>query len=304
MTDAIRARMSGSEWALMLFLSVLWGGSFFFIGTAVRDVPVLTIVLLRVAVAAAALWVFVLATGRRVPRRAQAWRAFLVMGLLNNVIPFSLIVWGQTQIPSGLASILNASTPLWTVLVATALLSDERASVRKLTGVVLGLGGVAVMMGIDVIGGDHALLPQLAVLGASVSYAFSAWWGRRFRDMQVDPVVTAAGMLTASTLVLAVPALALNGLPVGYPATSWAAIAALALLSSALAYVIYFHILATAGATNISLVTFLVPVSAILLGWAFLDERLGAAQLLGMALIGGGLALIDGRLLAWRRAMA
>ncbi|WP_236641270.1 DMT family transporter [Paracoccus aeridis] len=304
MTDAIRARMSGSEWALMLFLSVLWGGSFFFIGTAVRDMPVLTIVLLRVAVAAAALWVFVLATGRRVPRRAQAWRAFLVMGLLNNVIPFSLIVWGQTQIPSGLASILNASTPLWTVLVATALLSDERASVRKLTGVVLGLGGVAVMMGIDVIGGDHALLPQLAVLGASVSYAFSAWWGRRFRDMQVDPVVTAAGMLTASTLVLAVPALALNGLPVGYPATSWAAIAALALLSSALAYVIYFHILATAGATNISLVTFLVPVSAILLGWAFLDERLGAAQLLGMALIGGGLALIDGRLLAWRRAMA
>ena len=304
MTDAIRARMSGSEWALMLFLSVLWGGSFFFIGTAVRDMPVLTIVLLRVAVAAAALWVFVLATGRRVPRRAQAWRAFLVMGLLNNVIPFSLIVWGQTQIPSGLASILNASTPLWTVLVATALLSDERASVRKLTGVVLGLGGVAVMMGIDVIGGDHALLPQLAVVGASVSYAFSAWWGRRFRDMQVDPVVTAAGMLTASTLVLAVPALALNGLPVGYPATSWAAIAALALLSSALAYVIYFHILATAGATNISLVTFLVPVSAILLGWAFLDERLGAAQLLGMALIGGGLALIDGRLLAWRRAMA
>ncbi len=304
MTDAIRARMSGSEWALMLFLSVLWGGSFFFIGTAVRDMPVLTIVLLRVAVAAAALWVFVLATGRRVPRRAQAWRAFLVMGLLNNVIPFSLIVWRQTQIPSGLASILNASTPLWTVLVATALLSDERASVRKLTGVVLGLGGVAVMMGIDVIGGDHALLPQLAVLGASVSYAFSAWWGRRFRDMQVDPVVTAAGMLTASTLVLAVPALALNGLPVGYPATSWAAIAALALLSSALAYVIYFHILATAGATNISLVTFLVPVSAILLGWAFLDERLGAAQLLGMALIGGGLALIDGRLLAWRRAMA
>lgn len=304
MTDAIRARMSGSEWALMLFLSVLWGGSFFFIGTAVRDMPVLTIVLLRVAVAAAALWVFVLATGRRVPRRAQAWRAFLVMGLLNNVIPFSLIVWGQTQIPSGLASILNASTPLWTVLVATALLSDERASVRKLTGVVLGLGGVAVMMGIDVIGGDHVLLPQLAVVAASVSYAFSAWWGRRFRDMQVDPVVTAAGMLTASTLVLAVPALALNGLPVGYPATSWAAIAALALLSSALAYVIYFHILATAGATNISLVTFLVPVSAILLGWAFLDERLGAAQLLGMALIGGGLALIDGRLLAWRRAMA
>ena len=106
------------------------------------------------------------------------------------------------------------------------------------------------------------------------------------------------------TLVLATPVLALNGLPVGYPATSWAAIAALALLSSALAYVIYFRILATAGATNISLVTFLVPVSAILLGWAFLGERLGAAQLLGMALIGGGLALIDGRLLTRRRAMA
>lgn len=301
MTDAIRTRMSGGEWALMLFLSVLWGGSFFFIGTAVRDMPVLTIVLLRVSMAAAALWVFVLATRRPVPGRADVWRAFLVMGLLNNIIPFCLIVWGQTQIPSGLASILNASTPLWTVLVASALLSDERASVRKLTGVVLGLGGVAVMMGIDVIGGEHALLPQLAVLGASISYAFSAWWGRRFRAMQVDPVVTSAGMLSASALVLAVPVLALNGLPLGYAGASWAAVAALALLSSALAYVIYFRILATAGATNISLVTFLVPVSAILLGWAFLDERLGAPQLLGMALIGCGLALIDGRLLARKR---
>ena len=300
MSDAIRARMSGREWGLMLLLSALWGGSFFFIGTAVRDMPVLTIVLLRVALAAAALWIVVLATGRRVPRGAATWGAFLVMGLLNNVIPFALIVWGQKQIPSGLASILNASTPLWTVLVATALLSDERASVRKLAGVVMGLGGVAVMMGIDVIGGQHPLLPQLAVVCASISYGFSAWWGRRFRQIGVDPMVTAAGMLTASTLVLAIPVLALNGPPVGYPATSWAAVAALALLSSALAYVIYFRILASAGATNISLVTFLVPVSAILLGWLFLDERLGFAQLIGMALIGAGLALIDGRLFARR----
>ncbi|GLS80796.1 DMT family transporter [Paracoccus marinus] len=300
MSDAIRARMSGREWGLMLLLSALWGGSFFFIGTAVRDMPVLTIVLLRVALAAAALWIVVLATGRRVPRGAATWGAFLVMGLLNNVIPFALIVWGQKQIPSGLASILNASTPLWTVLVAGALLSDERASVRKLAGVVMGLGGVAVMMGIDVIGGQHPLLPQLAVVCASISYGFSAWWGRRFRQIGVDPMVTAAGMLTASTLVLAIPVLALNGPPVGYPATSWAAVAALALLSSALAYVIYFRILASAGATNISLVTFLVPVSAILLGWLFLDERLGFAQLIGMALIGAGLALIDGRLFARR----
>ena len=300
MSDAIRVRMSGREWGLMLLLSALWGGSFFFIGTAVRDMPVLTIVLLRVALAAAALWIVVRATGRRVPRGAATWGAFLVMGLLNNVIPFALIVWGQKQIPSGLASILNASTPLWTVLVAGALLSDERASVRKLAGVVMGLGGVAVMMGIDVIGGQHPLLPQLAVVCASISYGFSAWWGRRFRQIGVDPMVTAAGMLTASTLVLAIPVLALNGPPVGYPATSWAAVAALALLSSALAYVIYFRILASAGATNISLVTFLVPVSAILLGWLFLDERLGFAQLIGMALIGAGLALIDGRLFARR----
>lgn len=300
MSDAIRVRMSGREWGLMLLLSALWGGSFFFIGTAVRDMPVLTIVLLRVALAAAALWIVVRATGRRVPRGAATWGAFLVMGLLNNVIPFALIVRGQKQIPSGLASILNASTPLWTVLVAGALLSDERASVRKLAGVVMGLGGVAVMMGIDVIGGQHPLLPQLAVVCASISYGFSAWWGRRFRQIGVDPMVTAAGMLTASTLVLAIPVLALNGPPIGYPATSWAAVAALALLSSALAYVIYFRILASAGATNISLVTFLVPVSAILLGWLFLDERLGFAQLIGMALIGAGLALIDGRLFARR----
>ena len=305
MNEGIHAQMSPAEWAMLIILSMLWGGSFFFIVIAIRDVPVLTMVLMRVTLAAAGLWIFVRATGRPIPRSAAVWIAFLVMGLLNNVIPFSLIAFGQKYITAGLASILNATTPLWTVLVTAALLADERATPRKLMGVVLGLGGVAVMMGLDALapGGGHDIWPQLAILGAAISYAFAGTFGRRFRQMGVDPVVTAAGMLTGSAVILLIPALAIDGMPGGYAPASWASVAALALLSSAVAYVLFFRILATAGATNLSLVTFLVPVSAILLGWAFLDERLGATQLVGMALIAAGLILIDGRLVA-RRAPA
>ena len=302
MTDGIRAQMSPAEWAMLIVLSILWGGSFFFIVIAIRDMPALTLVLMRVALAAAGLWIFVRATGRPVPRGATVWIAFLVMGLLNNVIPFSLIALGQKHITAGLASILNATTPLWTVLVTAALLADERATPRKLIGVVLGLGGVAVMMGLDALAADggHGIWPQLAILGAAISYAFAGTFGRRFRRMGVDPVVTAAGMLTGSAVILLVPALVIDGMPGGYAPASWASVAALALLSSAVAYVLFFRILATAGATNLSLVTFLVPVSAILLGWAFLGERLGVPQFVGMGLIAAGLILIDGRLMSRR----
>lgn len=297
----ISARMLPVDWAQLLLLSLLWGGSFFLIAVAVTGLPVLTIVAVRVAVAALVLWLIVLATGRRLPRDPGVWGAFLVMGVLNNAIPFSLIVFGQTQIPSGLASILNATTPLWTVIVSGLMLADERASGRKLTGVALGLGGVAVMIGLDTLAGlGHQILPQMAVLGAAISYAFASVFGRRFRTMGVDPVVTAAGMVTASSAVLLPVALVVDGWPGGAPGQAWLAVGALGVVCTGLAYVLYFRVLARAGATNISLVTFLVPVSAILLGWLFLNETLGAAHVIGMGLIAAGLALIDGRLIGAR----
>lgn len=297
----ITPRMAPADWAQLLLLALLWGGSFFLIAVALTGLPVLTIVAVRVGVAALLLWLIVAATGRAVPRDPRIWAAFLVMGVLNNVIPFSLIVFGQTAIPSGLASILNATTPLWTVIVSGLMLADERASTRKLAGVVLGLGGVAVMIGLDALAGlGHAVGAQVAVLGAAVAYACAGVFGRRFRGMGVDPVVTAAGMVTGSVAVLAPVALAVDGWPAGVPGQAWLAVLVLGTACTGLAYVLYFRVLARAGATNISLVTFLVPVSAILLGWLFLDETLGPAHLIGIVLIAAGLALIDGRLVGAR----
>lgn len=286
---------------MLIALSVLWGGSFFFIGVAVAELPPLTIVTLRVGLAALALWGIVLTLGQRPPRRLGVWAAFLGMGLLNNVIPFGLIVWGQTQIASGLASILNAATPIFTVVVAGLLLPDERATPLKLTGVMVGFIGVVVMIGLPALEGDGSLIAQAAVIAATLSYACAGVYGRRFKAMAINPMMTAAGQVTASALVLAPITLAVDGpLDVSAPGTgTWGAILGLAVLSTAIAYVLYFKLLASAGATNLLLVTLLVPVSAILLGSVFLDETLEIAHFLGMALIALGLSAIDGRL--WRR---
>lgn len=291
--------MGASDWAQLLLLSLIWGGSFFLISITLRDLPVITLVALRVTIAAMALWAIVLASGRRLHLTIPVLGAFAVMGLINNVIPFLLISWGQTGIPAGLASILNATTPLWTVLVTGYFLSDEPLSMTKICGVTLGLGGVAAMMGLDLLFGQgHSALPQLAVLGAAVSYAFASTYGRRFVRMGVDPIVTTAGMVTASSLMLLPVAFVHDGLPgMAVPATTWLAVLTLGVICTGFAYILFFGILARAGATNISLVTFLVPVSAIGLGWLFLAERLGPAHLLGIAMIAGGLSLIDGRII-------
>lgn len=292
--------VTAAEWGLLLTLSLLWGGSFFFTGVALRELPPLTLVLLRVGLAAAILNLLVPALGLRMPRAPRIWAAFLGMGLLNNALPFCLIVWGQTHIASGLAAILNATTPLWGVLVAHALTADERLNAGRLSGVLLGLVGVAVMVGPALLAGLGAdLLAQLAVVAAAMSYAFAGVFGRRFTRTGVPPLATAAGQVTASTLLLLPIALAVDrpwalAMPGG---ATWAAVAGIATLSTALAYVLFFRILATAGATNLMLVTFLIPVSAILLGALVLGERLDPRHFAGMALIGAGLAAIDGRLL-------
>lgn len=295
--------MNARDWGLLLTLSLLWGGSFFFVGVAVHELPPLTIVALRVGLAAPVLWLAIRALGVPVPRDPKIWAAFLVMGVLNNVIPFSLIVWGQTQIASGLALILNATTPLFTVVVAGVLLTDERLSARKVGGVVVGFVGVVVLMGGDALGlaGGTPVLAQLAILGASLSYAFAGTFGRRFARLGVAPMVTAAGQVTGSSLVLVPLALVVDQ-PWTLPMPSAAVVAsvvALAVVSTALAYGLYFRILGTAGATNLLLVTFLIPVTANLLGILVLGETLGVEHVLGMALIGLGLAVMDGRPGRW-----
>jgi len=298
--------MSLRVWIWLLSLSVLWGGSFFFAKVAVAELGPLTVVFGRVALAALALNLALVATGRSLFRPGTPWHAFAVMGLLNNLIPFSLIFWGQTQIASGLASILNATTPLFTLVVAHLATRDERITAAKGTALLIGFAGVVVLLGPDLLVGDRSgLAGQVACLAAALSYAFAGVFGRRFQTMGVGPMQAAAGQVTASAMLI-LPVMLLVDRPWLLSAAPSAAVCAvlagLALLSTALAYVLYFRILAAAGATNLLLVTFLIPVTAILLGTAFLGERLEPRHFAGMALIGIGLAVLDGRLAAWRRA--
>ena len=298
MASRIARMMGASDWALLIALSVLWGGTFFFAEVALAEVRPLTLVFARVGIAAGALVLAVYASGQRMPRSMALWAAFLVMGALNNLIPFSLIFWGQTRITGGLAAILNATTPLFTVVLAHFMTTDERMTPNRLGGVLLGVAGVVVLIGPAVL---HELglqlLAQIAVLGAALSYALAGIFGRRFRD--VPPLVSAAGQVSATTIMM-LPVVLCLGAPWSVPLPgpwTWAAILGLALLSTALAYLIYFRLLASAGATNLLLVTFLIPVSAIVLGASLLGERLEPRHFGGMALIGLGLAAIDGRAL-------
>ena len=301
MLTAVNTIMNCREWALLVTLSVLWGGSFFFAEIALESLPPLTIVTLRVGLAAITLWLVVLALKLPIPNSTPIWIAFLTMGLLNNVLPFSLIVWGQSQISSGLAAILNATAPLFGVIVAGILLRDESAAPLKIMGVVVGFAGVIVMMDLSSIA-TSSLLAQLAILAAALSYACASVYGRRFKATGLNPILVAAGQVTGSTLLLLPIALWVDGNDpyANVPAQVWAAIISLAVFSTAAAYILYFKLLASAGATNILLVTLLVPVSAILLGWLFLEESLQTPHVIGMAMIALGLSAIDGRL--WRRA--
>ena len=299
----VSATMNRRDWAILLILSVLWGGSFFFIEIALETVRPFSLVLIRVAIAAALLWVFLLARGERLAMPPGAALAFLVLALLNNVVPFVMFAWAQEEITGGLASILNATTPIWGVVVAHIFTVDEKANPAKVAGVLLGFGGVAVMIGTDFLGALGAgLIAQLACLFATLCYALAGVWARRFRAMGVPPAAVATGQLTASAIVM-LPLVLLFEPPWLAPppsAQAWAALIALALFCTSLAYILYFRLLASAGATNSLLVTFLIPVSAILLGTLILHESLEPRHFIGMALIGAGLAAIDGRLFSRR----
>ncbi len=296
-------RMTPVDWAMLIFLSLIWGGSFFFNAIILREIPTITLVAVRVSVAAVALWIFVLATGRSVVLGWRVWASFAVMGAINNTIPFCLIVNAQVTISSGLASILNATTPLFTILVAGVFLSDERFSGMRLLGVALGLLGVIAMIGTDALAGLHEnIWGQMSSLGAALSYGFATVFGRRFRRMGVDPILVAMGQVTMSSIFLWPIAIWVDQ-PFDMAFPSWPviwSILGLSILCTAFAYIFYFKILDRAGATNISLVTFLVPVSAILLGILFLGETLHLSHILGMLLIGLGSMVIDGRMFSRR----
>lgn len=296
-----RGSMTARSWVFLVLLSVVWGASFFFGRIAVAEIPPMTLVLFRVAIAAVALHVYLAA--RNISFRPALERAlpFAILAILNNIIPFSLIFLGQTELGAGLAAILNATTPFWTIMVANALTDDERVSWNKLVGIFAGIIGTAVMIGPGIfanLGGP--VWAKLAIIGATISYAFAVIYAKRFKD--IDPTVTATGQLTASSIIMVPLALIIDGYTNMFAASTpvWMAVLALAIISTALAYILYFTLISEAGATNASLVTLIVPVSAILLGAVFLAEKLELYEVAGMILIGIGLIVIDGRILSRR----
>jgi len=292
--------MTLRDWAHLILLSVLWGGAFFLVAIALREIPPLTIVLSRVSIAAIVLLIVLLLKGERLPVSRNVLLAFLIMGFLNNLVPFSLLFWAQTSISSGLASILAATTPIFSIIVAHLALADERMEANKFVGVIFGVAGVAILVGGNVWHGpDMATLGMLACVGAALSYGFASVYGRRFRSMGISSSTVALGQLSATTLMM-LPIAAFVDQPWSLPAPSLntiMSILALAVASTALAYVIFFRLLASVGAVNVALVTLLVPISAIVLGFAFLGEHLQGRHYFGMSLIAAGLAAVDGRLI-------
>ena len=290
-------RIDARDWSLLAVLSVLWGGSFFFNGVVLKELPPLTVVLLRVALAAMillpVLWVYRI----RLPQGLSGWKPFFAIALLNNILPFSLIVMGQTYIPSGLASILNATTPLFTVVVMVAA-GDEKLYARRVAGVVTGLIGVIILHGQE-LGfqtGEGIGIPLC--LAAAFSYGLSALYARR-KLSNSPPLATATFQLLASSLMMAVIA-AVFERPWQLPmpgATTWLAMFGLSAFSTALAYIVFFQVLRRSGSTNVMLVTLLIPVTAILLGYLVLDESISLREIIGAHVIGSALLLIDGRVL-------
>ena len=289
--------MDVQDWGLLILLSILWGGAYFFAGVAVRELPPLTVVLVRVSLAAITLLPFFWFTGHHLPKTASDWLPFFGMGLFNNVIPFGLIFAGQTQITVGLSSIINAMTPLFTVLVMAGF-QQERLTANRVIGVLLGVLGVAVLRGIDGPVDASQTLGIILCLGAALSYGFAALWGRKFL-VGVPPMKSATCQLMCSTLImLVIVSLIDQPWKLDFPSLNViGAMVMLAVFGTAVAYIIFFKILVRAGPSNVMLVTLLIPVTALILGSVFLSETIQLKEIAGALTIGAGLVFIDGRLI-------
>ncbi len=295
-TPRAMTTISTRTWIDIAALALIWGGSFLAIRIALDEVPVFSSVAHRVLWAALALWLIVFAKRIRVPGSARIWGAFLVMGCLNNVVPFSLMAWGQLHIETGLTAILNAATAIWGVLVAALVFPDERLTPNRLIGVLLGFLGVATAIGLSAFTSlDLRSLAQMAVILGTVSYALAGSWARKTLS-DIPPLVSAAGMLTGSTLVMVPLAWFIDGpMTVDMSARTWGAVLYYSLVSTAAAYLLYYRILGAAGAGNLLLVTLLIAPVAIVLGSLVRGEALGLSAYAGFALLGIGLIILDGR---------
>ncbi len=299
MTGATAPKLDATGWALIAILSVLWGGTFYLIEIGLRSFPPITLVFIRVAFAVPPLWIAMRLMGQRLPRDRRIWAMLTVVGALNCALPFMLFFWGQQYLDSGYAAILNATTPLWGVVTAHLLTSDEKATPARILGVSAGLCGIVVMVGPAAISGlSDNLLAQVACLVSTAFYSVAAIYGRRLSQTTLTPMAVATGQTITAALLL-IPAVLIIDQPWTLPIPSGQSVAAglaLAIVSTAFAYALYFQLIDRAGASNAMLVAFIMPIFAVILGVALLGEKLGEGQLTGATLIALGLAIIDGRL--------
>ena len=294
-------QMNSRAWLEMLALGAIWGGVFLAVALALKEIPVFALVTMRVGFAAAVLWIYVLIRKQQFPTGWKIWSALIVMGILNNAVPFTLLNFGQTQIESGLTSILNAGTVVFATLISAMFLKDERLTPRKLLGVALGMSGVIIVIGFQSLQTfDLRSLGQIACIGATIFYAFAGVWARK-NLKGISPAVSSAGMLTGSTLVMAPITIWLEGWPTwSYSSLTWLSLIYIVIIATVVAYLLYFRVLASAGASNTLLVTLVVPPIAVTLGALVLAEQLPIRSYLGFTLIALALAVIDGRL--WKLA--
>ena len=288
--------ISTKAWVSLFALGSIWGLSFVSIRVALDEIGPLSSVAHRTFWAMVVLWGVVLAMRLPVPKDPRIWGAFLVMGVLNNVLPFSLMAWGQLHIESGLTSILNAATAIFGVIVAAIFFADERLSARKAVGVTLGFFGVATAIGLDNLQDfDLRSLAQLAVLAGTVSYALAGAWARKYLT-GLAPQVAAAGMLTGSTILTIPIAIWFEGpLTLDLEPRTLAAIGYYAIIATAGAYLLYYQVLGMAGSGNLMLVTLLVAPVAIVAGALILNETLAPNAYAGFAMLALGLVILDGR---------
>ena len=283
--------MKPRDAAALLALGALWGGSFLFIRVAVPSLGPLLLMELRVGIASLALVLFAAAVGRRPKLRAR-WRQFLLIGTLNAAIPFTLIAAAEIHLTASLAAILNSTTVMFAA-VAAAVWSRDPLTARKVVGIVLGVIGVAVLVGWDPVELDGAVLLSVgAMLAASLSYGISAVYVKR-TFVGVPPLGMAIGQLTGATVVL-FPFAALSVPGESPPVAATASVLALALLSTALAYLFYFRLITNVGPTSTATVTLLVPVFGLLFGVLFLDEPFGPGTLAGLGIVLGSVVLVTG----------
>ncbi|WP_162787230.1 DMT family transporter [Notoacmeibacter marinus] len=289
--------MTTGQWAQLVLLSILWGGTFILTVPALQGFVPVALVAWRLSIAALTLLVICRWLGISLHPLIAHGPRLLLLAVLNNAVPFFLISTGQTVIGAGLASIFNSTTPLWTALIAAFIFGNETLKGMKLAGISMGILGVAVLVGPAALSGLGGPPWAMACfVGAAISYGFGANLARGLGDL--PPVLIATGQCLCSSVLVMIAALFTVG-PGGLISDDGAAIASIITIGTAMtagAYLLYFNLIAKAGATNGSLVTILIPVSAILAGIVLFGETMTANGWMGFALISFGLLMIDGRL--------